>query len=343
MVRSGKSSPDNSLLKKGDFFPHKTTQNILWHASSYDDRLSITPDLKKKKKTCTLQTSCSCRWGWNLPKMTVALLLPSSYEPPGTLLVLHPITSDTIKETKDSGTVSCENKGALCVPVIRMFFRMCLGVSPSSKDIRAAVLDSLWTLLVGGNGFVVMLLEESTQFNSKFGIYVTGICLHLTSRIFCRMFRLSMSCGVWRTLSLLLSLLLRLVTLRLCALVTLKTGKARHQEGLGVKERLLFLYVKGTRVSVVMSPHRIPNVSVEEWESSSRINILALNNYLRVIGVLGGSVLRICLSRTRADKSSVGSIWNRAHAVSWSTSNKLFSSRKTSPITHSCVDWQRFL
>lgn len=46
-----------------------------------------------------------------------------------------------------------------------MFLRMCLGVLPSSKDIRAAVLDSLWTavlLLVGGKDFVVMLLEEST-------------------------------------------------------------------------------------------------------------------------------------------------------------------------------------
>lgn len=108
--------------------------------------------------------------------MTVALLLLSSYEPQGTLQALHPITSDTIKQTKDSGTVTCENKGALCVPVIRMFFRMCLGVSPSSKDIRAAVLDSLWTLLVGGNDFVVViLLEESTQFNSKFRIYVTGM------------------------------------------------------------------------------------------------------------------------------------------------------------------------
>lgn len=197
--------------------------------------------------------------------MAVALLPLSSYEPPGTLQALHPITSDTIKQTKD--TITCENKGARCVPVIRMFFRICLGVPPTSKDIRAAALDSLWTavlLWVEGNDFLVILLEESTQLNSRFRVYVMGICLHLTSRIFCRMLRLSMSCGVCPTLSLLLSLLLRLDTLTLCALVTLKTGKARHQEGLGVKERLLFLYVNGTRVSVVMSPYRIPNVSVEE-------------------------------------------------------------------------------
>lgn len=76
---------------------------------------------------------------------------------------------------------------------------MCLGVLPSSKDIRAAVVDSLWKvvlLLVGGTVFVVILLEESTRWNSRFRIYVTGICLQLTSRIFCRRFRLTMSRGV---------------------------------------------------------------------------------------------------------------------------------------------------
>lgn len=105
-----------------------------------------------------------------------------------------------------------------------MFLRMCRGVSPLSNDIDdAAVLDSV-RLLVKGNDFLVILLEENTKVNFQFRICMIGIdvaLLHLTSRIFCRRLRLRMSCGVCPA-SFLLSLLLLLVVLGLCAFLTLK-------------------------------------------------------------------------------------------------------------------------
>lgn len=107
---------------------------------------------------------------------------------------------------------------------------MCRGVSPLSNVTDAAtVLDSLCVadrLLETGNDFLVILLEENTKVNFKFRICVIGIYAalrQLTSRIFCRRLRLSMSCGVCPTASLLFSLLLRLVVLGLCAFLTLKT------------------------------------------------------------------------------------------------------------------------
>lgn len=189
-------------------------------------------------------------------------------------------SSDMIKRTEHSCTVISDLRGAPSIPVIRIFLRMCRGVSPLSNDIdAAAVWDSFCVavrLLVKGNDFLVILLEENTKVNFKFRICMVGIyaaLLHLTSRIFCRRLRLSMSCGVCPTASLLFSLLLRLVVLGLCAFLTLKTRN--------LKINTDFTY---------------------------RLFKDASNDYLRVTGVLGGSVLRIRFSRTRADKSSVRSI-----------------------------------
>lgn len=139
-------------------------------------------------------------------------------------------SSDMIKRTEHSCTVIADLRGAPGIPVIRMFLRMCRGVSPLSNDVdAAAVLDSLCVavrLLVKGNDFLVILLEENTKVYFRFRICMIGIdaaFLHLTSRIFCRRLRLSVSCGVCPTASLLFSLLLRLVVLGLSAFFTLKT------------------------------------------------------------------------------------------------------------------------
>lgn len=49
-----------------------------------------------------------------------------------------------------------------------------------------------------------------------------------------------------------------------------------------------------------------PQTSKNSQYYSNKVRVLL--KYLRVIGVLGGSVPRICLSRTRADRSSVESM-----------------------------------
>lgn len=132
------------------------------------------------------------------------------------------------------------------IPVIRIFLRMRRGVSSLSNDIDAAIfLHSLSVavhLLVKGKDFLVILWEESTKVTFIFRICLMGIdaaLRRLTSRIFCRRLRLRMSCGACPTASLLFSLLLRLVGLRLCSFLTLKTRNLEISR-LVVKERLSF-------------------------------------------------------------------------------------------------------
>lgn len=88
---------------------------------------------------------------------------------------------------------------------------------------------------------------QKVNFKLRTCVVCIDAALHLlTSRIFCRRLRLSMSCGVCPAESLLLSLLLRLVALGLWAFCTLKTTKSAQ---IGCKRETIIYYLKATCVS----------------------------------------------------------------------------------------------
>lgn len=77
--------------------------------------------------------------------------------------------------------------------------------------------------------------------------------------------------------------------------------------------RLIILNTKPLRLTCdnhkFVVSNRLASINAENASEYDFRGSLPENEpYLRVTGVLGGSVVRICFSRTRADKSSVGSI-----------------------------------